>query len=44
MEELRALQAEEKKVFITNLKGMEQALKDKEREVDEVQWGRFLCA
>ena len=37
MDELRTLQLEEKKVFLTNLEGMERALKDKERETDEVR-------
>eukprot|EP00904_Undaria_pinnatifida_P004292 jgi/Undpi1/13864/HiC_scaffold_9.g03515.m1 len=37
MDELRTLQLEEKKVFLTNLEGMERALKDKERETDEAR-------
>lgn len=37
MDELRALQLQEKKVFLTNLEGMERALKEKGRETDEVR-------
>ena len=37
MDELRSLQLQEKKVFLTNLEGMERALKEKERETDEVR-------
>ena len=37
MEEFRALQAEEKKLFLANLGEAEKKLKDKERQADEVR-------
>lgn len=36
MEQLRTLQAEEKKVFLANLEATEKTAKEKEREADEV--------
>lgn len=41
MEEFRALQAEEKKVFLTNLSDVEKKLKEKERQADEVRCNRY---
>lgn len=40
MEEFRALQSEEKKVFLVNLESMERSLKDKDRELAEVSGRR----
>lgn len=43
MENFQGLQAEEKKVFLANLESMEQSIKDKEREAEEVRaTGRCL--
>lgn len=42
MENFRALQAEEKKVFLANLEAMERSLADKERQVEEVRLERSI--
>lgn len=36
MEEFRALQLDEKKVFLANLEGMERKLQEKEKDAEEV--------
>lgn len=41
MEEFRALQAEEKKVFLTNLSDVEKKLEEKERQADEVRCNHY---
>lgn len=41
MEEFRALQAEEKKVFLANLSDVEKKLKEKDRQADEVRCNHY---
>lgn len=46
MQQFRELQLQEKKVFLANLAGVEKALKEKEREIEEVRTVRSItpCA